>query len=137
MQSTTTLVLKYSLFATTATLANLLSQEAVVSVYQGRNSLFFAIALGTIVGLVIKYQLDKKYIFAYSTISSQENKEKFIQYSVTGGATTFLFWSCELLGELLFGTKTARYAGAAIGLTIGYIVKYRLDKRYVFIDRNT
>lgn len=105
--------------------------------YQGRNYLFFSIALGTLVGLVIKYQLDRKFIFAYSTVSSKENQRNFIKYSITGGTTTFLFWACELLGEVIFGTKTARYTGAVIGLTIGYVVKYRLDKRYVFIDRNT
>jgi len=28
-----------------------------------------------------------------------------------------------------------RYLGGAIGLTLGYVIKYRLDKRFVFVTR--
>jgi putative flippase GtrA len=136
VKSATILVLKYSLFATIATLVNLGAQEVVVSVYQGRNSLFFSILLGTLSGLVCKYQLDKNFIFAYSTTSSAHDRHKFIQYTATGFFTTVLFWGFELFAEYLYGTKTARYTGAAIGLAIGYVVKYQLDKRYVFIQEN-
>jgi len=132
----TILVLKYSLFATIATLVNLGAQEVVVSVYQGRNSLFFSILLGTLSGLVCKYQLDKNFIFDYSTTSSAHDRRKFIQYTATGFFTIVLFWGFELFAEYLYGTKTARYTGAAIGLAIGYVVKYQLDKRYVFIQEN-
>ena len=136
MKRATILVLKYSLFATIATLVNLGAQEVVVSVYQGRNSMFFSILLGTLSGLVCKYQLDKNFIFAYSTTSSAHDRRKFIQYTATGFFTTVLFWGFELFAEYLYGTKTARYTGAAIGLAIGYVVKYQLDKRYVFIQEN-
>jgi hypothetical protein len=34
--------------------------------------------------------------------------------------------------DYLFKTTEARYIGACIGLAIGYIIKYRLDKRFVF-----
>ena len=134
VKSATILVLKYSLFATIATLVNLGAQELVVSVYQGVNSLFLSILIGTLSGLVCKYQLDKNFIFAYSTTSTAEDRRKFIQYGATGFFTTVLFWSFELFAEYLYGTKTARYIGAAIGLAIGYVVKYQLDKRYVFIQ---
>jgi hypothetical protein len=30
-----------------------------------------------------------------------------------------------------------RYTGGFIGLAIGYAWKYRLDKKYVFVDRAT
>jgi putative flippase GtrA len=136
VKSATILVLKYSLFATIATLVNLGAQELVVSVYQGINSLYFSILLGTLSGLVTKYQLDKNFIFAYSTTSTAHDRHKFIQYAATGFFTTVLFWGAELFAEYLFGTKTARYTGAAIGLAIGYVVKYQLDKRYVFIQEN-
>jgi hypothetical protein len=31
------------------------------------------------------------------------------------------------------GEAAARYAGGFAGLAIGYLVKYRLDKRFVFL----
>lgn len=80
--------------------------------------------------------MDKNFIFAYSTTSSAHDRHKFIQYTATGFFTTVLFWGFELFAEYLYGTKTARYTGAAIGLAIGYVVKYQLDKRYVFNQEN-
>ena len=41
-----------------------------------------------------------------------------------GLATTVIFWGFE--------TKEMRYLGGIIGLAIGYLTKYHLDKRYVF-----
>ena len=32
----------------------------------------------------------------------------------------------------IFETKEMRYLGGVIGLAIGYLTKYHLDKRYVF-----
>jgi putative flippase GtrA len=49
-----------------------------------------------------------------------------------GLATTAIFWSVEFGFDRIFGTAHMRYVGAVIGLAIGYIVKYYLDKRFVF-----
>jgi hypothetical protein len=43
-----------------------------------------------------------------------------------------IFWGFEFTFEYLFETKALRYLGGVIGLCIGYVVKYQLDKRYVF-----
>ena len=51
------------LFAIFSTLFNLLTQRVVLSIDQTNLFFFFAISLGTIVGLVIKFFLDKFYIF--------------------------------------------------------------------------
>ncbi len=115
-----------------ATLINLLTQETVVSIYSGDTSLYLAMAVGTLAGLLSKYSLDKKFIFRFSANSQQEDLAKFLVYGLTGIATTALFWSFELGFEWLAGGKIARYIGAVIGLSIGYGVKYQLDKRYVF-----
>lgn len=130
------LALRYTLFATIATLVNLLTQEAVVQLYGGSYSLYLSMAVGTVTGLVCKYLLDKHYIFAYSTQSGQEDLHKFVAYTLTGGFTTALFWGFELGFEFWFETRAARYLGAVIGLSIGYAVKYRLDKHYVFRARD-
>ena len=39
--------------------------------------------------------------------------------------------------KFLFRTEAMRYVGAVIGLSIGYVAKYRLDKRFVFINGAT
>ncbi|NQV68673.1 MAG: GtrA family protein [Pseudohongiella sp.] len=127
-----TIAIKYSFFAAFATLANLIAQETSSLAYAGAYAIYLAMAAGTLAGLISKYLLDKHYIFAFKTDSTKENIKTFFVYGVTGIATTILFCSFELGFEWLFGGKIARYLGAVIGLAIGYGVKYRLDKRYVF-----
>jgi putative flippase GtrA len=125
--------LKYGVFATIATLINLSTQELVIRIYSGSLDIYVALLLGTVTGLVSKYTLDKRYIFAYTTESHRHNLNKFVAYTLTGGFTTAMFWGLELGFEYWFGGKIARYTGAVIGLTVGYVVKYRLDKHLVFV----
>ena len=125
--------LKYGVFAVIATLINLASQELLIRVYAGSDTLYVALLFGTMTGLISKYCLDKKFIFAFVTRSQRHNLRTFIAYAVTGVLTTALFWSFELGFEFWFGGKPARYFGAAIGLAIGYVVKYQLDSRVVFV----
>jgi putative flippase GtrA len=127
-----TIAFKYSLLAVLATLINLSTQEGVVRTYDGSFAIYLAMALGTLAGLVSKYLLDKKTIFQFITTSHREDFIKFTLYGLTGVATTAIFWSFELGFDSLIGGKIARYIGAIIGLSIGYGVKYQLDKRYVF-----
>jgi len=127
------LALKYAIFAGISTLVNILSQDIVIRLYTGMLAMYASIAAGTLTGLLTKYMLDKKYIFDYRSRSLLDDGATFFLYSAMGLATTLIFWGMELGFEFLFGTKCLRYAGAVIGLTIGYMVKYRLDKRFVFI----
>jgi len=131
------LTIKYSFFAVIATLTNLAAQEVSVQLYTGIYSLYLAMLAGTFAGLVCKYLLDKHYIFGFKTNSAHENMRKFLIYGLTGVVTTILFWSFELSFEFWFDTKQARYLGAIIGLSIGYVVKYHLDKRYVFSQQDS
>ena len=91
-----------------------------------------AIFLGTLVGLIIKYILDKKYIFNFKTKSKSEDTGKFIMYSFMGVFTTAIFWAFEFIFDSVFKNYYAKYVGAIIGLSIGYVIKYNLDKRFVF-----
>ncbi|MCL1962124.1 MAG: GtrA family protein [Desulfovibrionaceae bacterium] len=50
-------------------------------------------------------------------------------------ATTVIFWGFEFGFHAPFGTRWMRYLGGVIGLAIGYVAKYGLDKRFVFRDR--
>jgi len=129
------ILFRYSLFAAIAIVLNLVGQELVLMIYSGPLALYLAILAGTGVGLVSKYFLDKLFIFNLQTKGWSDDLNRFVAYSVTGVFTTLLFWGFELSFELIFATKQARYLGAVIGLTIGYLLKYQLDKRYVFMDR--
>ena len=90
--------------------------------------------MGTIAGLVIKYLLDKNWIFNNYDNSIKKNLEYFLRYSFFGIATTLIFWSFELSFLYIWKSDFAREIGAIIGLTIGYYIKYKLDKKYVFTN---
>lgn len=128
------IVYRYCIFATItiATIANLTTQELSIRTYTGFLSIYVGIFLGTLVGLMIKYHLDKQYIFFFRPQSSLDDTKTFVAYGLTGIGTTLLFWITEIGCELVYGSKIARYLGAIVGLSIGYVVKYQVDKRYVF-----
>ncbi len=129
------LILKYSLFAGVSTLFNMLFQYLSFSIYNGLGAIYLALLIGTLAGLVVKYLLDKKYIFHHITKTKKENAKKFGLYSLMGCFTTIIFWGTEISFDVIFDDESAKYIGGLIGLAIGYVVKYFLDKKYVFVTR--
>lgn len=125
----------YVLFALIATLVNLMTQEITSNFFSIRYEIFFSMFIGTLMGLVVKYILDKKYIFQYTSETHSKDAMTFLFYSAMGIVTTLIFWVTEYAFDAWFDTKTMRYVGAVIGLSIGYITKYQLDKKYVFVER--
>ena len=126
------LVMRYTAFAALATGINIATQYVSSSLYTGSLELSVAMGLGTATGLVTKYLLDKRYIFFDVDNSLRGHSVKFSLYSVMGVLTTLIFWGTELAFEAFTGERHMRYIGAAIGLTIGYLTKYQLDRRFVF-----
>ena len=124
--------IRYTIFALISTLVNLLAQYGSFAVYSGFLDLYVAMAVGTLAGLVVKYVLDKKFIFYHTVESRKEDAQKFFLYSLMGVFTTLIFWGFEIAFDALFRGESAKYVGAVIGLAIGYVVKYFLDKRFVF-----
>jgi putative flippase GtrA len=129
------LVIKYSVFAVISTICNLLFQYLSFLAYAGFASLYVAMFAGTLAGLVAKYILDKKYIFYHDPIDKKDDAKKFALYSFMGIFTTIIFWGSEIAFDALFQGQYAKYIGAVVGLSIGYVIKYFLDKKYVFIDK--
>lgn len=127
------LALKYALFAGAATLANVFTQYASLLLYDRTFGLYVAMAAGTLTGLVVKYILDKKYIFNYVVVNRREDLRTFILYSTMGVLTTLVFWGTEIAFDALFVSAAAKYWGAVVGLVVGYTTKYHLDKKYVFV----
>ncbi|PHS56189.1 MAG: polysaccharide biosynthesis protein GtrA [Sulfurimonas sp.] len=128
------IVLKYALFALLSTILNIAVQYLSFLIYDGVLSLYLAMFLGTLAGLVLKYILDKKYIFFHTPKSKKDDGKKFMLYSLMGIFTTLIFWAFEIGFDYIFEDENAKYLGGIIGLAIGYLVKYFLDKKFVFTD---
>ncbi len=126
------LVLKYALLAMIATATNIGSQELMMRAYGGAYSLLASVIVGTGIGLVTKYVLDKLFIFNFRAVSALHDAQVFVQYAAVGLFTTLIFWIFEFGFNAAFDDKNMRYVGAVIGLALGYYIKYRIDKRFVF-----
>ena len=127
---------RYALFAVIATIFNLSTQRIILYLAPEISfvaaNIIFAMVAGTFVGLVIKYVLDKKWIFYDPSDDVVSDGKKFSKYTMTGIVTTAIFWLSETGFWYVFETDFMREAGAILGLMVGYIVKYRLDKKFVF-----
>lgn len=128
------LVLRYAGFAVVATLANLGAQRLVLAGAETVDGAWLALAMvcGTGVGLVVKYALDKRWIFYDATRGARAQGAQFALYTAMGLVTTAIFWVTETVFWLVWGTDFAREIGAVLGLSVGYVTKYLLDRRYVF-----
>lgn len=128
----THLALRYAAFAAIATIANLAAQRIVLAIVDMRGELAAAIVAGTGVGLVVKYVLDKRWIFYDASSGVAAHGKRFSLYTAMGVVTTLIFWGFETGFWYLWRTDAMREAGAVIGLAIGYVIKYELDRRFVF-----
>ena len=128
------LVARYASFAGIATAANVASQAASLSLYHGYGGLMVSVLAGTAIGFIVKYVLDKHLIFFDKRASATRELTKVVLYGVTAIVTTIVFWSAEFGFWIMWRTALAKYAGAVIGLGIGYMIKYLLDRRFVFVE---
>lgn len=126
------LLLRYIVFAVLATAVNLASQSISFYFYSGLAAIYVAMSIGTLNGLIVKYFLDKHFIFNFQTKTKIEDANKFFLYSLMGVVTTLIFWITEVLFDYYFEHPQAKYLGAILGLSLGYFIKYQLDKRFVF-----
>ncbi|WP_118182341.1 GtrA family protein [Paraburkholderia phosphatilytica] len=127
-----TIAILYALFACLSTASNIAVQAIAVRAYPGPYSIPLSVACGTAVGLVVKYALDKRWIFRWKAKNVQHDAGTFLLYTSTGVFTTAIFWGSEFLFQHHFHTEAMRYVGAVVGLAIGYVTKYRMDKAFVF-----
>lgn len=130
------LIFKYSSFALISTLFNMLFQYFSFKLYSGFASIYLALFMGTLAGLIVKYLLDKKFIFHHVSSCTKDDVKSFGLYSLMGIFTTVIFWGMEIGFDIIFDDENAKYIGGLIGLAIGYVIKYFLDKKYVFINNN-
>lgn len=125
----------YSLFAALSILVNIATQALVVALVDHRWAIPVSVLAGTATGLVAKYLLDKRLIFAHVSTGRAHEARTFILYSIAGVFTTVVFWGTEYLFHLWFRTDAMRYVGGVLGLALGYVLKYRIDRRFAFAPR--
>ncbi len=128
------LVLRYAAFAAIAMVTNLSVQRLVLWGGTGTVRYIAAMIAGTLVGLMVKYLLDKRWIFQDIGTGIRQHGTKFTLYAFMGLFTTAIFWGSETAFWLIWRTDTMRELGAVLGLSIGYVIKYHLDSRFVFTD---
>ncbi len=122
---------RYVFFAVIAGLSNLAAQEATVRIVPSW-PVMVSVLVGTGIGFFVKYALEKKWIFFDDYDGHAAEIRKIVVYGLFGVGTTILFWGIELGALWIWQTTTAKYVGAAIGLSLGNWIKYLLDKHYVF-----
>lgn len=135
MKGVVHLAVLYAVFAAIATAANIGCQALVIWLYKGPHAVLLSVLVGTAAGLPIKYALEKRHIFDFKSANLAHDGRLFVLYTAMGVFTTALFWGIEYAFHHTFGTDAMRYLGGVIGLTLGYFIKYHLDKRFVFVNR--
>ena len=126
------IALLYAIFAAISIAVNIGTQVIFMMAYTGRGAIALSIVAGTATGLVTKYVLDKHWIFAHVTRDRNHEARTFALYAAMGLLTTLVFWGAEYVFHLWFKTDAMRYLGGILGLVAGYLMKYRLDRKYVF-----
>ena len=134
MISSTHLILRYVAFAILATLANLFTQRLVLDWSNSAWGFPIAVIAGTLVGLLLKYVLDKRWIFADVSTGFKAHSHRFSLYMLMGVTTTLAFWATETAFWWIWRSDVMRETGAVLGLALGYVVKYNLDRSFVFSD---
>ena len=132
-KTATRIVIFYMLFAALSTIMNIGAQIVSIWIYNGSFSVEISILVGTAAGLPLRYLLEKRYIFYFSSKNLAHDGKLFVFYSAMGVVTTFIFWGTEYAFYLIYDSEVMRYVGGVIGLVIGFFAKYQLDKKYVFI----
>ena len=133
-KTATKIAVLYTLFAVLSTAINIGSQMLSIWIYKGPLSVEISILVGTVMGLPLRYFLEKRYIFNFTSKNLVHDGKLFVFYSAMGVITTLIFWGTEYTFHLIYDTDFMRYLGGVFGLSIGFYVKYQLDKKYVFVN---
>jgi putative flippase GtrA len=126
-----TIAYRYVLFAVIAGAMNL-GAQAITFALAPAYPLALSIVVGTAVGFVVKYLLDKKYIFFDDYSGAGAEARKVVLYGSFSVAMTLVFWAFEIGFFAIWGTDAAKFSGAVIGLAIGNYAKYLLDRTFTF-----
>ncbi len=130
--SASKIFITYSIVTIFSILLNIGIQALSIEIYAGHFSIEISMLMGVLVGLPLKFFLEKRLIFFFNSKSLVHDMKVFVLYVVMGVVTTLIFIFVEYVFHVLFMTGFMRYVGAGVGLAIGSLVKYHLDKYFVF-----
>ena len=122
------------IFATFSFGINIGAQIISTVFYDGPFFIELSILVGTAAGMPPRFILEKRYLFNSESLNHDDNRRLFFMYCGTAVLSTICFWSAEYAFHLIYENEEMRYVGAVIGLTVGFWLKYQLDKNYVFIN---
>ncbi len=91
-----------------------------------------AYGLGLFAGFVLKYLMDKKYVFSDITESKEKEMKKVLIYAMMSIFTTIILTLIVAGFKVWVSRERAKDVGLVIGLLIGYTTKFFLDRKYVF-----
>lgn len=131
------IVVRYTAFALIAGALNLGVQVLIISML-GTQALIVALLLGSAAGLLTKYVLDRRFVFRHELgvpIRPMREVSTFSRYTGTGVITTGIFWGCESTLYALTDDRALTLFGGAIGLIVGNWLKFHLDRRLTFVNR--
>ncbi len=126
----------YICCASFSILINICTQIISICIYSNIYAVEVSILAGTLTGLPLRYFLEKRYIFSYRAKNFKHDAVLFLLYCLLSVLTTLIFWGFEYSFHKLFNNNFLRYFGGFIGLSLGFYIKYELDKKFVFISNN-
>lgn len=135
-QGSPAILARYALFCVIAGVMNILTQAAVFRLVSFQ-PLAVSILAGTAVGFIVKYILDKHWIFFDDYGDVRGEVGKLFLYGAFSVAMTLVFWAFELAFLAVGGTQFSKYLGAAVGLAIGNSAKYLLDYHFTFAQKKS
>ncbi len=124
--------LLYAAFVGVGIVTNLGIQMMVAAAMTTSVEIYLGMGLGALGSMVVKFHLDRRYIFSCGPGSWRQKGRQFAFYSLFGVVNILCFWTAELTFHFLFQPDAMRYLGAFLGLAVGHSLKYRIDKHLVF-----
>ncbi len=83
---------------------------------------------------IIKFFLDKFIVFEKKSMEIKETSQQFIKYFLFAIVTIIENIVIQFIFSNFIGTPLE--IGLIVALSIGYLTKFFLDKKYVFIEQN-
>ncbi|HNZ27471.1 MAG TPA: GtrA family protein [Spirochaetota bacterium] len=91
------------------------------------------ILCATIVAFLFKFLIDKHFIFQNKKDGITKNIRQLFVYGFFAIFTTLIFWGTVFIFKLFLEKIIWEIIGSIIGLSVGYTLKFFLDKKYVFV----
>lgn len=112
------------------------SDNFSILIFKGDDIRFWlAYGMGLFAGFVLKYFLDKKFVFSDQRETRKKEVKKVLLYALMSIITTIILTLVVAGFKAYVSRERAKDIGLIIGLLIGYTTKFFLDKKFVFTQK--